>query len=741
MTIDVYQPCPCGSGSKIKFCCCKDITNDLGKVIQKLDAEQRAAALDQVTKVIEERGNRPALLAIKAIAELQLGNDEGAAGTVATFLAEHPENSVALALSATVKSEDEDPRGGIEPLQRALEKVGETFPAAVYESIGALAEALLMEGHIMAARAHYLLQAGLAGNEDKEVNEVLARLSQSPQLPLILKQTPQLDECPDDWPLKSEFDQALDLAGKGMWLAAVELFTQLLEKWPDEPSLYRNRGILYCCLGNVDEAAKSLHRYAASNGEVELDDKVEAEALAQLIDRQPVEDKVLSVMQKYPVEDMEKLLEKFTDDGRIELLPVDPSTLAREDAPPPKGVFYLLDRAMPETKIVTQRQEIPNVLGELYLFGRETDQEARLEVVFTQDEDFEKRKSTLTDIAGDLLGEPSDGETVREISKTEAALIWSWRIPPGVPVDQREDFVTEQRREVVLEKWPQTGAPALNGKTPLEVKDDPAFRVPLLAAVWLMELNGEMQLWQVDYDELRTELGLPLPDAIDPTDIEIETIPLTRLSRLLVDKLADDQLALAFQRAFIHQAHNATRATATELLARPSLAGRANLANLHGALMKAAQDSRTGLDQAHLAQQAARGRNESPAQWLIAELSLRIRRGEMADFQRVVQELQTRHMREPGVAQAVTQIMLKTGLISPEQVNAAVRARAASGGPLGRQPGTGPGMMPAGPPPVAPSTPAPDDTGGAGGVWTPDAPAQTDQPPEKKSKIWTPGMD
>ena len=37
------------------------------------------------------------------------------------------------------------------------------------------------------------------------------------------------------------------------------------------------------------------------------------------------------------------------------------------------------------------------------LYGRETDREARVEAVYVQDEDFEKRKSTLKEIAGDLL--------------------------------------------------------------------------------------------------------------------------------------------------------------------------------------------------------------------------------------------------------------------------------------------------------------------------------------------------
>ena len=41
------DPCPCGSGKKVKFCCCRDITRDLGKIIQKLEGDQRVAEQDR----------------------------------------------------------------------------------------------------------------------------------------------------------------------------------------------------------------------------------------------------------------------------------------------------------------------------------------------------------------------------------------------------------------------------------------------------------------------------------------------------------------------------------------------------------------------------------------------------------------------------------------------------------------------------------------------------------------------
>jgi tetratricopeptide (TPR) repeat protein len=756
MTIDVYQLCPCGSGKKIKFCCCRDITNDLGKIIQKLDGDQRVAALDQVNKAVTKHGNREALLAIKAIAELQLGNEEGAAKTVDVFLAVHPDNSVALALSATVKSTQDDPRGGIEPLQRALEKVGEYVPDAVYESIGALAEALLVAGHVLPARAHLLLQAALAGEEDEDIAEILTRLGRSPHLPLLLKQTPQLDECLEGSPLEAEFNAALDLASRGTWLAAAERFVELLNKAPDEPSIHRNLGILYCCLGQNDDAIAALRRYASSDGEVDLDDAVEAEALAQLLDPEYSADRIPVVAVKYPLRDMDKLLEKFTDEKRIDRVPVDTTQMGGEDKPPPKGVYSLLDRPLPETGADLQREQIPNILGQLLVFGRETDREARLEAVFSETDDFDDKKKALTDLVGDLLEESTETEQISDTPAIEGTLAWNWRMPDDTPIDRREQLAVEQRRDTVLNRWPTMKVPGLGGKVPDELKDNPAYRIRLLAAVWLLEMSGEMSLWDVDYNELRERLGLPLAEPIDPAENDVLSLPLTRLARLALDRLTEEQLVIVFQRAMAHQAHNAIRATAQELLARESMQAQVHTPNLYGTLARTARNSHIALDMVHKAQQAARDRNESPAPWLVMELSLRVRRGEAEEFMRLMNELQARHMREPGIAQAVTQIMVQHGMISQEDVNAATRAQVArsmsargadrlgvpGAGPV-PAPGVGMGAMPMVDPAAMPdpAMPAGEPPDGGDRLWTPDAPAPSDEPASEKPKIWMPGMD
>ena len=73
------------------------------------------------------------------------------------------------------------------------------------------------------------------------------------------------------------------------------------------------------------------------------------------------------------------------------------------------------------------------------------------------------------------------------------------------------------------------------------------------------------------------------------------------------------------------------------------------------------------------ARQDATGEGKSPARWLLAELSLRIGRREGEEANRLMQMLTSRHLREPGVAQQLRDILVAYGIISPDGQPAAAR--------------------------------------------------------------------
>ena len=159
MALDPYRRCPCGSGKKVKFCCSKDILTDLEKLFRVLEGEQRVAGLDQVSKLIEAKGPRPALLVLKANLQIELNSLDEAEKTIEQLFKAVPHNPAALGLKATMEAHRDQPDSAVEKLQEAIEYSAEEMPSSVYKAIGAVGLRLLLSGHLLGARGQFLLQA------------------------------------------------------------------------------------------------------------------------------------------------------------------------------------------------------------------------------------------------------------------------------------------------------------------------------------------------------------------------------------------------------------------------------------------------------------------------------------------------------------------------------------------------------------------------------------------------------
>ena len=716
MTLDTYQPCPCGSGKKIKFCCSHDIVSDLDKVLRTLAGDQRVAALDQIGKLIASKGPRAALLAVKATVQMDLGEFEPAQKTVDEFLRIAPDNPVALSQSAALEATHGDTAAAVDDLQDALERIGENFPAEVYEVLGFVGRVLLNEGNVLAARAHIMLQASIGGPDNSQPLQVLTQIDGSRELPQLLKQTFVLAQPSAGAAWSAEFNAALVPARRGAWLASSHLFATLAKKFPDEPAIMRNVAILCSWLGNRAMTVVAWRRYAAMPG-VSLDDAVEAEALAQLLDPATHADQLDEVTVSYPLRDMHAVMEKLLSDRRASRMDIDLSSLAGEDEPPPKAVFWLLDRPLPATSDGLTRDSIPRVLGEMYVFGKQTDREARLEFSLTRTDDFETRQAALRELLGDLLAPAEKEEVTGEVSAVGHALSWSWRWPDDAPVELREALISNQRRDTIFHVLPNLPLGVLEGRRPCEVSGDPAFRVRLLAAILLLDLAGEQQGWNLDFNELRRQLQLPTRDLLERSTFDsrsMSLISLPRLSQLNVSTLSDEDLTSAFHVAAMTRSLNAVRRLATEMIGRPSFEKSPEKLLAYQSLSGIAPTSDEAIAWIHKAIVAAEALRRSPAEMLLSELVLRLGRGESEEVMRLIKRLQTKHISEPSVAQQLYSILVRFGVIAPNGAPAATPA----------------------------ATRAPEPAGA--GLWTSDGPAPaaaaTAAAPAQ-SKLWLPGMD
>src|SRR3954468_312397 len=244
MSLDAYQPCPCGIDKKIKFCCGPEILDDLTKIEEALAGEQRLGALDLTNRLLEKKPDRPCLLMHKATIQMALRELEACRQTVDHLLKVAPGNPGGLAIGAMLDCQEGKAEEAVDKLQGALEaEQGKLIPV-VYEAIGIVARTLDAVGEPLAAQAYAVFQAAASQGKDRNAVMNLLELEASGQIPLAIHGMTGLVSAPADRPRKpaavAEFNAALKQADLGCWRLAATKCEALAKKETSEPAIWRN---------------------------------------------------------------------------------------------------------------------------------------------------------------------------------------------------------------------------------------------------------------------------------------------------------------------------------------------------------------------------------------------------------------------------------------------------------------------------------------------------------------------
>jgi hypothetical protein len=273
-------------------------------------------------------------------------------------------------------------------------------------------------------------------------------------------------------------------------------------------------------------------------------------------------------------------------------------------------------------------------------------------------------QSFLESLEGTVATEPSDQEVLESIPSSFAMLTVAWRLPQDAVTDQIERLSAEKQRQLILQQWPDISQSLLGGKTAREAAKDPASRIRVLALLLAIEGGYMRYLTLDDFDELYRTLELPIPQ---PRSIFIDDLansPAVRLGRVDPAPLSDKALLAAYNHAVTVSAPHAIRRFAQEIIRRGTLDGqKVSLHHTYGQLARHAEVTSDAIDWLIKAQNCAVEEGVTPVGHLLTELDLRIRRGEPAETQRVVDQLRLKHWSEPGVAVATRNILGRYGLL------------------------------------------------------------------------------
>ncbi|MGD0655050.1 MAG: hypothetical protein ABSA16_11950 [Thermoguttaceae bacterium] len=709
MAIDAYSQCPGATGKKIKFCC-PDFLTELEKIDRMVEGGQYAACLQHVELLRRQGANadRQCLLAYQAMLLRATGQLEAAQTLAADFLRKYPANQAALAESAILATIKTDFASAMNFLQISFAQAKGSWSWRTYQAAEILVEAFFNQGRWVSARA--LLQFLLiVQRENRNVSQMLTDLLRSADVPLLLKEDPRFPQAPENASWADRFSRAISPMMYGDWRTTEANLAAMASEVPDFPAIWRSLATVRAWLNDYPGSIEALRKYASFD--IPLEDAVEAEAEAMLLSENPLGDAVPVLNVVWTIDDVERLQEAFLSDPRIAPLPFDPSTFVDEDSPPPKAAYMIFDRPAVESADGVSAQSMPVYLGQLFIFGRQTDREARLQLVGATAAELPQIKTVLHESAGQWLQNQEKIKELTTASATEDLLQPKWRPPVQLKPQQFRAILEEYRRDAVLNRWPDMKLGSLDGLSPRQAAADDKYRIKLLSAIMVLQFYADNLRWTFDLNELRGQLGLPVLEPIDALPGKINQLPLIRLARVNVEKLSDEELVQAFQRAVGYNHRAAVLKFGKEIIDRPGFAERREKGLAYMTLARMEDDLDRAITYIEAGRKATESTGKSHAMWDLEELSLRFARQEIPEALQLIRHIESTHINEPNVSLVLTQILVDAGLLRPDGTPAIPTGHAEAEMAASGAPGAEPGKL---------WTPGGESSGASGKLWVPE---------------------
>lgn len=708
---DPYQMCPCGCGRKVKQCASRAVLHELDNIQQAIEGNQRIAAVQQINRLLSAEGDSTLLLALLGRVQLELGEIDAAKETCDRFGELAPDSPTFKAQKSIFTAQEEgQAQQALDLLLEALEGEHPDMPTLGL-SFAMVSQALIVEGN-SAAAARLLSNVQMGEGPLQQLRMEAASREQEDPIVLRMARVPQ--PPPEEHPLAQTLERIDQDMAELRWSAARQQLEKLRGDHPSDPHVLRRIGALLLLRGDDDQAA-ALWQEIAGLEALDEGERVFAAAAAALAT--PLGDEwfvdVLHIT--YPVETLEPVLEKMHDHPCLQSVPAPQAS--QDGEPPPRAIYQLLNKPVPPESDELSLDSVPEMIGMLLVYGKQTDAPARLKLE-CHAEALVACESLLRETVEELS--ESQREVIGSTTMQDVKLSLRLRTPEWATPEQRLALQAAANRRIQMEIWPRTPHPALDGLTPAMAARDKSRKQAVAALVLLQETEkGPVDEFQLsDYLELRKSLGLPHEPLPADEAPEEGLIALDKLTRLPLSQLNDKQLTNALVRCGIVSGRLLSVAL-EEAVKRPELVKdkRLQLDRLCNEVAEVAQTPPVAVHWLQHAVTIADQAGNSPAEYLIGMLLPALMIGQQEVVQESLQRLTSRHIDEPGVRESLMQFFQTIG-IDP-----------ATGQPVGGGPGAAPGPGPA--PSAAPAkeesglwTPGSDQGGGGeqggGGLWLPD---------------------
>lgn len=716
MAMDVYQPCPCGSGKKLKFCC-QEIGGEMEKVLKLQQNNQNRAALQALNRLEKSHPGNAWVATTRASTLMGEEQFAEARDILHPLIESNPDHAYGLILYATAAFAADGYDASKAIIHRAFQRCIGTRPKMIGDLAFGIARWMHAYRRYMATRAHLALTMRLAQTEEmqEEVFVNLLDLDGDTEIPYPLRSVHPLAEyAPEDENRRTEAEKAERLCNIGCWGPAGRIYARLAEQDPDNPDLWQNVGLCRAWDGNERGAAEALHRSATLQDDHEL--AVECETMAQLLDQQTAPDRIPVSTKRYRVESVSQLLQRLGKNDRVRKITLPPPQ--NEDEVQPSGSFEILDRPLSDDvdPQAPTREGLPEVIGHLGIF-EDLDSSLGPIAFLTafEGDHLQRSRELFEEVAGEqvesveLPGDEREQPPRKAVPREFYGFYWRWAFPKRTPGVVRMRLEAEQWDHLLDEVWPETPLPALDGQSPSQAADDPDMKVRLTAALYVLDSLCERLRYSVDLDRLCERFNVaPLPPLPVTEDLSVSALSPLQLHRVQVAELNDNQLFHALNRALLIQHSRFQYDVLTEALRRPACTEKMDMEQAYGALVDLCQKRHRrdeALDWVARARDYVQTQDESferSVQWALREMMIRLMDPDDPELKPLLSRIHERYLRKvPQLRDSVSQLIRLHGITPPWESGEVV-------------------------------------TGTGGGLWTPSKPSE---PQEGGKKLWIPGQD
>ena len=564
---NVYSPCGCGSGKKLKFCCA-EVVDEVIKAGRLQQQGQYNMALQALERIEKKHPGMPWTMIAKTSILLETDEPETAYHLIEGLLKEHTKHPLAIALRASSAFN----AWGFDVAKPAIYQaffIGvDSYPHLLSNLANGIAEDLRENQRFLAARQYFGLAMRFSPAEDQQqAYMALMRFDSDEKIPYPFRSVYKLNEYQGTEGQTETIARAEHFSSIGQWQAATLEYEKLVEVDKENSTVWKNLGFCRAWDGQEKEAITAL-RQAAELTE-NFDDAVELETVAQLIELYANEDYLDILELEYQPKDLQELISALDFHPRFER-----NQLSSTDALTEYSILDVLSPGAIEDPEVSL-EELPREIGNLIVPVESGSEENDATILITSVEnEFPLCREVFEEVAGEFVTLPeTEPQVGMTLVKPRYELMTLQTIPEGTSPAIKAIVRRRLIEHKIKEDWSHLPRPALDNLSPTDASSQPEYQKKLTGSIYYLEAICGTILGSISVNELLDHFKLPAPAPLSiDEDQPLHLLSNMQIHRLNLQDLSEDHLRHILDRSRLINHPNFVYSLIEEAISRPEFA-------------------------------------------------------------------------------------------------------------------------------------------------------------------------